>query len=143
MGNTEAEPLAGIPCRSIRGDPPPTNPVIFSSGVADTMTVAMIDYAAQRTRYDTEECILKALEDGEIELFYRDRLGDRSYDTYRLTAKGRKACDEHINWVVERSKEATRRDEARRQKRQAEPCAAAPAAQRAAVPARPEPFAPI
>ena len=116
-----------IPCRSFREDPPPTNPVILSAkGPANTASVGVIDYVARRLRYDTEECIRRALEDGEIELFYRDRLGDRSYDTYRLTAKGRRAYEEHIRGMIKISRETTRRaKEELRIKAQCKPASAA------------------
>lgn len=110
MGNTGAqESLDGIPCRSFREDPPPINPVIPAAGGADTVSASKIDYVARWARYDTEGCILRALEDGEIELFYRDRLGYRSCDTYRLTAKGRRAYEDHIRGLIEMSGEATGR----------------------------------
>ena len=121
-----------IPCRSFREDPPPTNPVILSArGMANTASVAVIDYVARRLRYDTEECILRALEDGEIELFYRDRLGDRSYDMYRLTAKGRRAYEKHVRGMFKRPGEMAKQSD-QQEAAQAEPSAAAP------EPCRPE-----
>ena len=85
----------------------------------------MIDYVARRLRYDTE-CILRALEDGEIELFHRDRLGDRSYNAYRLAAKGRRAYEGHIKEMIEWSRETTRRaKEELRIRAQCEPASAA------------------
>ena len=112
-----------MPCRSFHEDPPRINPVIPAAGGADTLSVSKIDYVARWARYDTEECIRRALEDGEIELFHRNQCGDRSYDMYRLTAKGRNAADEHMRGVIKRSREMTRR--AMEQKSaQAEPSAA-------------------
>ena len=111
--------LNGRQYRSMRRDPPPINPVIPAAGGSDTMSVALVNYVAQCTGYDTEECIQVALEDGEIELYYRCPGGYREYDVYRFTAKGRRACDRHIREVYQRSAEAARRlaEEQRRQER--------------------------
>ena len=49
--------------------------------------VDLVDYAAARLGYDAEECIQKALEDGEIEM-YQPSGGRRGYDVYRLAARG-------------------------------------------------------
>ena len=87
-------------CAGIR--PPPINPVILATGGSDTVTVVIINYVAQCTGYDTEECIQVALEDGEIELYLRNPGGCRKYDIYRLTAKGRRECDIHIREVYQR-----------------------------------------
>ena len=59
--------------------------------------------------YDTEECIQKAADDGDIEVYYLNLYGDREYDVYRLTAKGRRASDRHMSGVFKRSAVAARR----------------------------------
>ena len=63
------------------------------------MSVALVNYVAQGTGYDTEECIRIALEDGVIELYHRNQSGYREYDIYRFTAKGAKMRDEHT-WEI-------------------------------------------
>ena len=110
-GTGAQESLNGRRCRSYRKDLPCTNPVIPAAGRHDLAGVAVINYVAQRLGYDTEECIRMALEDGYIELYHRNRLGYREYDTYRLTAKGRKASDEHTRRVYQKSYEMARRVE--------------------------------
>ena len=97
--------------RSYRKDLPCTNPVIPAAGGNDVVNVAVINYVAQRLGYDTEECIRMALEDGHIELYHRNRSGYREYDTYRFTAKGCKARDEHTRRVYQKSYEMARRHE--------------------------------
>ena len=87
------------------------NPVIPAARGSDLVVVALINYVAQVTGYDTEECIRMALEDGYIELFHRNRSGYREYDTYRFTAKGCKARDEHTRRVYQKSYEMARRHE--------------------------------
>lgn len=79
--------------------------------------VAVINYVAQRLGYDTEECIRMALEDGYIELYHRNQHGYREYDTYRLTAKGRKARDEHTREVFQRSSEVAKRIKEEKERR--------------------------
>ena len=71
--------------------------------------VDLINYAAVRLGYDTEECIQKALEDDEIEM-YQPSGGERGYDVYRLTAKGRREANEHLRYVFRESAEAARRE---------------------------------
>lgn len=95
--------------RSIREDPPPINPVIPAAGGSDTVIVDHIDYVAQWAGYDTEECIQKAVEDGEIELYYKNPYKCRELDVYRLTAKGRRESDRHTSEVFRKSAEAARR----------------------------------
>ena len=95
---------------SIRKNPLPINPVILASGGSDTVLVMMIDYVARWADYDTEECIQKALEDDEIEMYRPSPDGDRGYDLYRLTAKGRRRSDRHIRDVFRRSDELARRE---------------------------------
>ena len=77
----------GLPRRSIRADPPSSNPAVIAAGFDDLVAVDLVNYAAARLGYDTEECIQKALEDGEIEMCQPSG-GRRGYDVYRLTAKG-------------------------------------------------------
>ena len=84
------------------------------------VNVVLINYVAQCTGYDTEECIQVALEDGEIELYLRNPGGCRKYDICRLTAKGRRECDMHIREVYRRSAEAARRL-AEEQRREGDP----------------------
>ena len=73
----------------------------------ETVSVYKVDYAAWPAGYDAEECIQKALEDGEIEM-YRPSRGRRGYDIYRLTAKGRRISDTHLREMLRRSAEAAR-----------------------------------
>ena len=109
MGMQEPSTSQGRPRRwSIRKRPLPINPVILASGGSDTVMVMMVDYVARRVDYDTEECIQKALEDDEVELYHLSRHGDRRYDTYRLTAKGRRTSDRHIREVFRKSREVAR-----------------------------------
>ena len=96
------------PLRSIRRDPPYTNPAVIAAGFSETVDVAVINYVAQRIGYDTEECIQKALEDNEIEMYRPSR--NREYDVYRLTARGRRAADKHLKEVFQRSAERARLD---------------------------------
>lgn len=103
--------MNGRRCRSYRKDPPRVNPVIPAAGGNETVDVAVINYVAHRLGYDTEECIRMALEDGYIELYHRNRSGYREYDTYRFTAKGCKARDEHTRRVYQKSYEMARRHE--------------------------------
>ena len=118
----------GRRCRSYRKDPPRVNPVIPAAGGNDFVDVAVINYVAHRLGYDTEECIRMALEDGHIELYHRNRSGYREYDTYRFTAKGCKARDEHTRRVYQKSYEMARRheEEERRKNGGARPPLAAP-----------------
>ena len=136
MEMQESSTSRGRPRRrwSIRRNPLPINPVILASGGSETVNVIKVDYVARWADYDTEECIQKALEDGEIELYYLSRSGDRGYDTYRLTAKGRRASDRHIREVFRRSSEVARREceRKRRGSAQARPAAGAKTGARAA-----------
>ena len=102
--------------RSIRKDPPPVSPVIAAAGGSDVVSVSLINYVAWWTGYDTEECIEKAMDDGYIDVCYPDPYGDRKYDTYRLTAKGRRATDRHMSDVFRRSAIAAKRDHEEREK---------------------------
>ena len=116
-GTGAQESLKGRRCRSYRKDLPCTNPVIPAAGRHDLAGVAVINYVAQRLGYDTEECIRMALEDGYIELYHRNQHGYREYDTYRLTAKGRKARDEHTREVFQRSSEVAKRIKEEKERR--------------------------
>ena len=100
--------------QSIRRDPPPVSPVVAAAGYSDTVGVALIDYAAWCAGYDTEECIQKAVDDGYIEVYCPDLCGDRRYDTYRLTAKGRRAADRHMIDVLKESAIEAKRDQEER-----------------------------
>ena len=101
--------LNGRRCRSFRKEPPRINPVIPAAGGAEEVCVALVNYVAQGTGYDTEECIRIALEDGVIELGHRSLPDYREYDTYRFTAKGARMRDEHTREVFQRSAEVARR----------------------------------
>ena len=122
-GMEAREMSSGRRWKSIREDPLPLNPVIPASGGSDTVTVDLVDYVAQRAGYNAEECIEKALEDGEIELYYRNPYGVRDLDVYLLTAKGRREADTHIRKVVRMGDEL-----AKKMARRAEPVATAAAA---------------
>ena len=98
------------PLRSIRRDPPDTNPAVIAAGFSETTDVGTIAYVAGWIGFDTEECIQKALEDDEIEMFQQTRDGSREFDVYRLTARGRHAADKHLREVFQRSAERARRD---------------------------------
>ena len=112
MEMQESSTSQSRPCRrwSIRRNPLPINPVILASGGSDTVLVMMIDYVARWADYDTEECIQKSLEDDEIELYYQSRGGDRRYDLYRLTAKGRRMSDRHIRETFRESNQVARQE---------------------------------
>lgn len=97
------------PRRSIRSDPLSLNPAVIAAGSTETVDVGMVRYVAERIGYDAEECIQKALEDKEIEM-YMPSGGYRDFDTYRLTAKGRKEADDHLRSVFRRSAEMARRE---------------------------------
>ena len=97
------------PRLSIRREPLPTNPAVVAAGFSETVNVNVINYVAQRIDYDAEECIQKALEDNEIEMYAPSRGGNRGYDVYRLTARGRKAADRHLRKVFEESARLARR----------------------------------
>ena len=99
----------GLPRRGIRADPPSSNPAVIAAGLGDLVAVDLVDYAAARPGYDTEECIQKALEDGEIEM-YQPSGGRRGYDVYRLAAKGSREEDEHLRHVFRESAEAAGRE---------------------------------
>lgn len=107
----------GRRCRSYRKDLPCINPVIPAARGSNLVYVAVINYVAYRLGYDTEECIRMALEDGYIELYHRNQHGYREYDTYRLTAKGRKASDEHTRKVFQRSSEVAKQIKEEKQRR--------------------------
>ena len=89
--------------QSIRRDPPPTSLVIAAAGYSDMVSVSRINYVAWWAGYDTEECIQKAVDDGDIEVYEFSPYGTRKYDTYRLTAKGRRAADGYMGDVFKRS----------------------------------------
>lgn len=111
MSGTETSGLSSRrPRLSIRTDPMSPSPVILAAGLEETVTVNMVNYVARWIGYDAEECILKALEDGEIEIFETSPDGSRGYDIYRLTAKGRREADQHIIEVFQRGSEAARRE---------------------------------
>lgn len=101
--------LNSRPLRSIRDDPPPFNPVVLAAGSSRTVSVDLVEYVARRVRYDAEECIEKALEDGLIELDYQSKMG-RDHDIYRFTAKGRSQTAEHMWRVFERSARVVSRE---------------------------------
>ena len=108
-GTGKSEWSTGLPRRSIRTDPPSLNPAVIAAGFADLVDVGLINYAAVRLGYDTEECIQKALEDDEIEM-YQPSGGKREYDVYRLTAKGRREANEYLRDVFRVSDELARRE---------------------------------
>ena len=111
MSGTETSGLSSRrPRLSIRTDPMSPSPVILAAGLEETVTVNMVNYVARWIGYDAEECILKALEDGEIEMYKTSRLERRGYDLYRLTAKGRREADQHIHEVFQRGREAAMRE---------------------------------
>ena len=119
MAGMEAQgSLNGRRCRSFRKDPPRINPVIPAAGGEDEVSVGLVNYVAQGTGYDTEECIRIALEDGVIELYHRNLPDYREYDTYRFTAKGAKMRDEHT-WEIygESIKARLRMEEEERKKK--------------------------
>ena len=108
--STEMSGLSNsLPLQSIRRDPLDTNPAVVAAGFSETTDVGTIAYVAQRIGYDTEECIQKALEDHEIEMYQPSR-GKREYDVYRLTARGRRAADKHLRRVFQESAELAKRD---------------------------------
>ena len=108
-GTGTSEWSTGLPRRSIRTDPPSSNPAVIAAGFSDLVDVDLINYAAARLGYDTEECIQKALEDDEIEM-YQPSGGRRGYDVYRLTAKGRREANDHLRNVFRKSAEVARRE---------------------------------
>ena len=97
------------PRLSIRADPMTPNPAILAAGFENMLSVNRVGYVARRIGYDAEECIQKALEDGEIEMHRPSGDEHMGYDVYRLTAKGRRALDRHMRKVFQRSEEAARR----------------------------------
>ena len=109
MSGTDMSGLSRRPRLSIRTDPMSPSPVILAAGFEKTVSVNMVNYVARWIGYDAEECILKALEDGEIEMYKTSRFERRGYDLYRLTAKGRREADQHLLEVFQRSREAARR----------------------------------
>ena len=64
--------------------------------------VGLVDYAAARLGCDAEECIQKALGDGEIGMCGRAGGGGGGYDVYRLTARAREA-NEYLRYVFRES----------------------------------------
>ena len=103
-GMEMSEPSSeGRRCRSIRGDSPPARLVIAAAGYSDVVSVSLVDYVAQWAGYDTEGCIQKAMDDGYIDVCYPNLYGDRKYDAYRLTAKGRRAADRYMSDVFKES----------------------------------------
>ena len=125
------------PCRDLASDSPPINPVIPAAGGSCTVTVDLVDYVARWAGYDTEKCIKEALEDGVIELDCKSDWS-RDHDVYRLTPKGRRQSDDHIQDVFERSARVARQDcEDMRKRAQAGQAAGAAAA----GPGRPPPLA--
>ena len=124
------------PGRDLASDPPPINPVIPAAGGSYTVTVRLVDYVARWAGYDTEKCIEKALEDGVLKLDYKSDWS-RDHDVYRLTPKGRRQSDDHIQDVFERSARVARQDcEDMRKRAQAGQAAGAAAA----GPGRPPPL---
>ena len=115
MGMSEPS-SEGRHCRSTRSDPPPASLVIAAAGYSDVVRVSRIDYAAWWSGYDTEECIEDAMDDGYIEVYRFSPYGDRRYDTYRLTAKGRRAADGHMCDVLKESAIAAKRAHEEREK---------------------------
>ena len=91
----------GGPRRSIRGDPPSANPAV-AAGFSGMAAVGLVDYAAARLGCDAEECIQKALGDGEIGMCGRAGGGGGGYDVYRLTARAREA-NEYLRYVFRES----------------------------------------
>ena len=106
MGSTGLS--SSLPRLSIRRDPLPTNPAVVAAGFAETVDVDLVNYVAQRIGYDAEECIQKALEDDETEM-YQPSGGRRGYDVYRLTAMGRKAANRYLKEVFRESEKAARK----------------------------------
>ena len=105
-GMSESPP--GRPRLSIRRDPLSTSPAVIAAGFAETVSVDLVNYVAQGLGYDTEECIQKALEDDEIEM-YQPNGRRRGYDVYRLTARGRKAANRYLTEVFTESAERAKR----------------------------------
>jgi len=67
------------------------------------VAVDLVDCAAARPGCDAEECIQKALKDGEIETCQPSGGRRRGYDAYRLTARGRREASEHLRCVFRES----------------------------------------
>ena len=106
MSGTETPGLSSRrPRLSMRTDPMSPSPVILAAGFEETVTVNMITYVAGWFGYDGEECILKALEDREIEMYKPSPSGNRGDDLYRLTVKGRNEADQHIFEVLQKGRE--------------------------------------
>ena len=111
MSGTEMSGLSSSrPRLSVREDTSSPSPVILAAGFEKTVSVNMVNYVARWIGYDAEECILKALEDGEIEMYKTSRFERRGYDLYRLTAKGRREADQHLREVFQRGRETARRE---------------------------------
>ena len=102
--------------RGIHRDPPPASLVIAAAGYSDVVGVGLVDYVAQWSGYDTEECIQGAVDDGYVEVYRPDLCGDRRYDTYRLTAKGRRAADKYMGDVFKESAIEAKRAHEEREK---------------------------
>ena len=116
-GMEMSEPSSeGRRCRSSRRDPSPARLVIAAAGYSDVVSVSLVDYVAQWAGYDTEGCIQKAMDDGYIDVCYPNLYGDRKYDTYRLTAKGRRAADRYMGGVFKRSAIEAKRAHEEREK---------------------------
>ena len=108
--------------RSIHRDPPPASLVIAAAGYSDVVGVGLVDYVAQWAGYDTEECIQGAVDDGYAEVYRPDPCGDRRYDTYRLTAKGRRAADRYMGDVFKESAIEAKRAHEEREKMRRSGC---------------------
>ena len=110
LSSTEMSGLSSRPPPlNIRDDPMSPNPAILAAGFEDMLSVNRVGYVARRIGYDAEECIQKALEDDEIEMYKPSGDVHRGYDVYRLTAKGRRALDKHMREVSLRSTGAASR----------------------------------
>ena len=85
--------------QSVGREPTPASIVIAATGGSDVVDVGRINYVARRAGFNAEECIQRAVNEGHIEAYDFDLDGDREYDAYRLTAKGRRAADRHMSDV--------------------------------------------
>ena len=97
--------------QSVGREPAPSSIVIAAAGGADEVDVGRINYVARWAGYNTEECIQRAVNEGHIEVYDFNPHGKREYDTYRLTAKGRRAADRHMTAVFKRSAIAAKRNQ--------------------------------
>ena len=89
--------------QSVGREPTPASIVIAATGGSDVVDVGRINYVARRAGFNAEECIQRAVIEGDIEVYIPNPYGKREYDTYRLTAKGRRAADRHMSDVFKRS----------------------------------------